>query len=112
MIIKALEIRDEGTCLAMLAIKPLPANIEQAAILRRAGFHDFDDYVILIDAHSFEGSYDPYKQCGDTRHHAHLWIRDHFYELRDGDVVDVEFIRGRTPEPKKSEIQPHYGMVA
>ena len=111
MIIKALEIRDEGSCIPMLAIKPLPANDAQAAVLRRAGFYDFDHYVILVGAHDWEGSYDPYKQRGNTRHQAHLWIKDHFDELKDGDVVDVEFILGQRPSPKESEIQPAYGAA-
>lgn len=34
---------------------------------------------------------------------AHLYVRDHWAELRDGDVVDVQFILGETAAPKKSE---------
>lgn len=106
-----LEVRDDGTCIGMIAMKPLPANGQQAAILRRAGFHDFDAYVILLDAHTFEGSYNPFKQSSDTRRFAHLWIKAHFDELKDGDVVDVQFIRGLTSAPKQSEIQPYYGQL-
>jgi hypothetical protein len=34
---------------------------------------------------------------------AHDWIRAHFDELEDGDVVDVEFILKEKPKPKISE---------
>jgi len=34
---------------------------------------------------------------------AHQYIRVHFDELKDGDVVDVQFIMGKTTEPKISE---------
>ena len=34
---------------------------------------------------------------------AHHYIQEHFDELHDGDVVDVEFILGETKAPKVSE---------
>lgn len=34
---------------------------------------------------------------------AHCWIIRHFAELRDGDVVDVQFILGESAQPKVSE---------
>ena len=111
MIVKALEIRDEGTTIGMFAIRTVPENSEQRAILRRAGYGTPENYVILLDAHNWEGSYDPFKQPGGgrTRKEAHLWIKEHFDELRDGDVVDVQFILGERPTKKASEIQPFYG---
>lgn len=108
MIVKALEIRDEGTTISMLAIRPVPDNPHQRAILRHAGYGEPESYVFLLGAHDLEGSYDPFKQRGHTRRQAHLWIREHFDELKDGDVVDVEFILGKKPEPKKSEIWEYY----
>lgn len=107
MIVKALEIRDEGTTISMLAIKPTPDNAEQRAVLRHAGYGD-DDYVILLGAHDCEGTYNPHKQRGHTRLVAHLWIKEHWDELKDGDVVDVEFILGKRVAPKVSEIQAYY----
>ena len=38
-----------------------------------------------------------------TRPHAHAYIEQHWHELRDGDVIDIEFILGETAEPKLSE---------
>jgi hypothetical protein len=34
---------------------------------------------------------------------AHNWIIDHFDEISDGDVIDVEFILGETKQPKTTE---------
>lgn len=34
---------------------------------------------------------------------AHQFIEDHFDELNDGEVVDVQFILGETKVPKVSE---------
>lgn len=108
MIVKALEIRDEGTTISMLAIRPIPNNPQQRAVLRHAGYGDPEGYVILIGAHDCCGSYNPHKQPSSTRLQAHLWIKEHFDELKDGDVVDVEFILGKSAAPKKSEIWEYY----
>lgn len=108
MIIKALEIRDEGTTISMFAIRPEAENEAQRAILRHAGYGDSSNYVILIGAHDCEGHYNPDNQRYYTRRLAHQYIKAHFDELSDGDVIDVEFITGRCPTPKDSEIQKHY----
>ena len=109
MIVKALEIRDEGTTIPMWAIKPTADNEAQRAVLRHAGYGDHPgDYVILIGAHDCEGHYNPADQDGRTRQVAHMWIKQHFDELKDGDVVDVEFILRKRATPKTSEIQKNY----
>src|ERR1035437_8040583 len=96
MIIKALEIRDEGTCIGVLAMRMCPENDAQRAVLAHAGYgadlFTQRKYVAMIDAHTLVGSYDPFKQKSRTREVAHEYIREHFDELSDGDVVDVEFI--------------------
>lgn len=107
MIVKALEIRDEGTCIPMWAIRPTADNEAQRAILRHAGYGE-GNYVILLGAHDCVGHYNPDTQHGHTRRMAHVWIKEHFDELKDGDVVDVEFILGKRPSPKLSEIQKNY----
>ena len=42
---------------------------------------------------------------GDTRTKpvAHQFIEKNWSTLKDGDVVDVQFILGETAEPKRSE---------
>lgn len=112
MIIKALEIRDEGTKISMFAIKVFGDNEAQRAVCRDAGYGDSDNLVILLGAHDCQGHYSPNCQRGHTRQIAHQFIREHFDELKDGDVVDVEFITGRRPAPKESEIQKNYSDAA
>ena len=109
MIVKALEIRDEGTTIPMWAIKPTADNEAQRAILRHAGYGDHPgDYVILIGAHDCEGHYNPMDQHGRTRQVAHIWIKEHFDEIKDGEVVDVQYLLNEKPTKKASEIQKNY----
>lgn len=109
MIVKALEIRDEGTTIPMWAIRPTADNEAQRAILRHAGYGDqTGDYVILMGAHDCEAAYNPADQRGRTRQIAHRWIKEHFDALKDGEVIDVEFILGERSAPKTSEIQKNY----
>ncbi len=109
MIVKALEIRDDGTCIGILAMKLTAENEAQRAVLRHAGYGDhLVDYVIMVGAHDWEGGYNPERQRGHTRQVAHHYIKTHWDELKDGDVVDVEFILGKRTAPKVSEIQKNY----
>jgi hypothetical protein len=109
MEIKCLEIRDEGTTISMLAIKPTADNEAQRAVLRHAGYGDCPDrYVVLVGAHDWEGGYNPERQKSHTRQVAHHYVKTHWAELKDGDVVDVEFILGTRATPKESEIQKNY----
>jgi hypothetical protein len=90
---------------ASLALKP--DNEAQRYLLRRDGYSctPEDTIIIMIDAQCRGCSYDPYNWPHDprTKPHAHAYIEQHWHELRDGDVVDVEFILGETASPKASE---------
>lgn len=99
---KTLEIRDRATFIPTLAIQISGAD---GYLIRRAGFAVEHPYVILIKLTDIEAQYDPFGW--DTRARtmptAHRYICDHFDELENGDVVDVEFIEGETERPKRSE---------
>lgn len=119
---KALEIRDEGTFIAALAVdmNPEPATAcadpvaaEQFAsrhhaqryLLRRCGYAcDRRPNVLLtrLDGNG-KATNDPYGWGGRTWPVAHTYIIEHWTELKDGDVVDVQFILGETAQPKVSE---------
>jgi hypothetical protein len=107
MEVKCLEIRDANTFLPVICIRPVAANDRQRYLLRRDGYSAdaSERCVILIDAQCRGVSYDPYHWPGDTRTKpvAHDYIERHWHELRDGDVVDVQFIIGETTERKRSE---------
>jgi hypothetical protein len=106
MIVKALEIRDRNTFIPVVAMSTDPANEGQRYLLRRAGYAPDGRTIILMSlTQPTRAAYDPYEWPGDVRTFrvAHIWIEQHFDELEDGAVVDVEHILGETAAPKVSE---------
>lgn len=121
---KALELRDEGTFIALLAVDMNPyqpmlfgetkeerkhSHEDDAArlyLLRRVGYPCDGRPNVLITKLSGDGSKasnDPHYWGDRTFAVAHAWIIEHWNELRDGDVVDVQFILGETVKKKVSE---------
>jgi hypothetical protein len=107
---KTFEVRDSGTFMPVLAIKLRPACEEDRFVLGRAGFGTTEyvqaEYVILVALEKDEATYDPFKWLANgtrTLNVAHHHIIDHWSDLRNGAVVDVEYILGETPTPKASE---------
>lgn len=108
MEVKCLEIRDTATFIPVICLRPVPDNEEQRYLLRRDGYrgNQQERCVILIDAQCRRGAqYDPYNWPANPRTHrvAHIWIEEHWHELSDGDVIDVEFILSESDKPKISE---------
>jgi hypothetical protein len=104
--IKVLEIRDRGTFIPVICIRPVAENGAQRFLLRRDGYQANEDErcVIVINAQCRGVSYDPYNWPNNrTLKYAHNYIEEHWKELADGDVVDVQFILGETTSPKVSE---------
>lgn len=105
MIIKLFEIRDRATFIPCFAFSTISMNVEQDYLLRRAGYAP-DSHCVMFGNLSQSGNpacYDPYDWLDRTMRTAHGYIEKHWKELKDGDVIDVEFILGETPEPKESE---------
>lgn len=107
MLVKLLEIRDEGTCIPAMASEAIADNGRQSAILRRAGYGE-SRCIILQHLHKGEATYNPYDWGSRTYNVAHRYIIEHWDNLKDGDVIDVQFILGERPEKKESEIQGQY----
>lgn len=109
MEVKCLEVRDANTFIPVICLRPVPVNEAQRYLLRRDGYQGNaqEHCVIMIDAQCRGVAYDPYdwvdKKRNRTHKVAHWHIQEHWGELRDGDVVDVEFILGERAEPKVSE---------
>lgn len=103
---KLIEIRDSGTFIIALCIDMNPASAIQHAYLRRYGYPcDGRPNIMLTHANGGQkASNDPYEWSGRTYPEAHHYIIEHWDELQDGSVVDVEFIKGETKEPKVSEL--------
>src|SRR5258708_16267278 len=70
MEVKCLELRDRGTFVPVICIRPLPDNEGQRYLLRRDGYScdPNDNIVIMINARCRGASYDPY---GWARRHPH-----------------------------------------
>ena len=124
MRVKALEIRDEGTFIALLAVDMNPNHYPVASmdprdkaedkdsreaqryLLRRVGYPCDGRPNIMITKLSADGDRacnDPHYWKDRTFATAHVYIIEHWNELSDGDVVDVQFILGETSAPKTSE---------
>lgn len=103
MEIKLLEVRDRATFIPIYAIKPEGDNEAQRYLLARSGFDGGGQVIISFLAGERPSSADPYSWGGRTLPVAHQYVIDHFDELQDGDVIDVEFILGETAERKLSE---------
>jgi hypothetical protein len=109
MEVKCLEIRDSMTFIPVICIRPVPNNESQRFLLRRDGYtgDGFERCIIMIDAQCRGVAYDCYDWVGKkgSRTHkvAHNYIAEHWPDLADGDVIDVEFILGERPTKKISE---------
>jgi hypothetical protein len=105
MEVKTLEIRDEGTFIPVICIRPVPDNEAQRYLLRRDGYrgNDTERCIIMIDAQCRGVAYDCYDWPQRTKRVAHDHIAEHWHELKDGDVIDIQYILGETAEPKQSE---------
>ena len=93
-----LELRDRMTFIPTLAIE---ISGEDGYLARRAGYGPLCVLFGRLNGGTFH--YDPYDWADRTWKTAHTLIIEHFNELKDGDVVDVEFILGETTTPKQSE---------
>lgn len=102
MKVKVLEVRDEGTHIEVFALST-EASAGQEYGLQRSGFRSGDAVILGYLDGEKNSSADPYHWGSRTMSTAHQFITDHFGELNDGDVVDVRFILGETPEPCKSD---------
>jgi hypothetical protein len=109
---KVIEIRDAGTFIPALAIQLGSENEQERWLLSSAGygrtFADQSRYVFLAKiagGSPCKGAIDPFEWGQNLRTYfvAHQHIVDHFEDLEEGAVVDVEYILGLRPTPKTSD---------
>lgn len=120
MITKLLELRDRNTFIPVLCVDMNPGDPGHLTppwadryearryLLRRCGYPcDGKPNIVMTKAmaNGTPATNDPYGWAGGSRTYqvAHAWIIEHWHELKDGDVVDVEFILGETAQRKLSE---------
>jgi hypothetical protein len=101
--IKLFEVRDRMTFIPVFAISTKSSDKAQSYLLWRAGFNG-GDAVILGNLNGERMSTaDAYAWKDRTMQTAHLHIEENFSSLKDGDVIDVEYILGESNIPKVSE---------
>ncbi len=105
MLTKCFEIRDRHTFIPVFGVKVSFENAAETYLLRQSGFQFPSNAVFLVKMTSGEGQYNPYGwgTSARTMNVAHAHIRDHWDELENGQVIDVEFILKESPAPKVSE---------
>jgi len=102
MLAKCFEVRDRMTFIPVCAVSTKAGNAGQLHLLRRSGYMA-GDTIILINLNDARAQNDAYAWGGRTMPIAHEYIQQHFDELADGAVVDVEFILGETLTRKEPE---------
>lgn len=116
---KLFEVRDSATLIPVMAIHldgSYEGREDYRFLMERAGYGN-SEYLILMElSPSGKGLRTEYSSFNwlmnwnsSTLSTAHSYISEHFDELVDGQVVDVEYILGIRDEPKKSDRFPHYG---
>jgi hypothetical protein len=105
---KVLELRDDGTFIALLCVDCSTADNEgQRYLLRRCGYSLLDGYPNVIITRLMgdggKATNDPYYWGDRTYTVAHDYIIRNWDTLSDGDVVDVEHILGESRNKKVSE---------
>lgn len=108
MNIKILEIRDEGTCMPVLALQMKAENDTQAFWLGRAGYPRDGRSITLVLLSNQNASNDPFDwgKFGygpRTMPTAHQYIITNWDTIKEGDVIDVSFILGERSAPQESE---------
>ncbi len=102
MTTKTFEVRDRLTFIPVMATRVDTRDQGDDYLLRRAGM-PFNEAVLLTNLNDYKTCYSYNGQNNPTLKRAHQHIYEHWDTLESGQVIDVEFIRGETPEPKKSE---------
>lgn len=106
--VKFFEIRDEATCIPVMAVKMVANNMGEDWLLRRGGFNLAGGFmpVQLTWLIRGESHFDPFRWGNTgvrTIKTAHQYITDNFDQLVTGAVIDVQFILGETSKPKISD---------
>ncbi len=106
---KFIEARDRATCMPLMATRLFIDSRPSSRInriVRRAGFGADFPYVILTDLNSqHRSTYDPYDWGGSiTLQPIHEYLIARWHEVKDGDVIDAEFLRGERDTPRETDL--------
>lgn len=100
---KVFEVRDSATLLPVLAVKMEGHTEKEKKIVGRGGFASY--HILVTDLENKETNHDPFAWDNSTMKTIHQYLIQHFDEVENTDVIDAEFIRGESQQPKSSEIK-------
>ena len=101
---KFIEIRDRHTFIPAIAIDcSLSGNSDNDYLLRRAGYGATRCILLTRLSGGSKAEYDCYDWADRTWTVAHNYITEHWDEIADSEVIDVEHILGERAERKASE---------
>jgi hypothetical protein len=103
MIIKQVEIRDVGTLIPAIAIR---FSGEDGWLFRKSGFQGDTPYVYLVTLATSYANYDPFAWGNRTMNTVHLQLLNHWDDVPDDSVIDVEFLLGESSVSKVSDRAP------
>lgn len=104
---KLFELRDVGTFIPLLCVKPSATRYQCAFEQKMAWRYGYRDSRAVIVTHMSTPSRgchnDPVEWGDRTFQTAHRYIEAHWDELKSGDLIDVRFILGESITPCESE---------
>ena len=107
MTTKILEIRDNFTRILAVAIQAKGDTPAEKQALRACGYPEDGSSIILMDLNNNKASNDPYDPiwgANRTMRMALDYVIQHWDQINDGDLIDVEFLNGTRAEPKTPEV--------
>lgn len=102
---KVVALLDRCTCIVAIFTRYSPDTANERALFRRMGFGDAPGgYLHCYWPSAHFASYDSCK-CPDQLTVGNGWryVAEHWEEIGTGSVLDVEYLRGETDEPKTWE---------
>ena len=95
---KFIEVRDRLTCIPVLCVEMVADDINTVTVddiyLNHLGFSSNPRCILVILFHSHRCEYESWEWKDRTMATAHEYIEKNWDILRDGEVVDVEHIKG------------------
>lgn len=102
MKVKLFEVRDVATFIPVAAFDCLPADTKERYLITQAGLLH-EEFIFMVKLATGETHYDPNRWPSRTLKEAHKHVAADWRNLKSGAVIDVEYLLGETPKPKKSQ---------
>lgn len=99
---KYFEVRDRATFIPVLAYELIADNVDESYLLGAVGFYG-RTYCIVTKLNNLESNYNAYNWSSSTMEIAYSYIEQNFKDLTSGDVIDVEYILGKSPTKKEKQ---------